>query len=277
MIGRTLGHFKILEQLGAGGMGEVYLAEDSVLKRQVALKVLPARLAGDPQRLERFRREAETLAAMDHPNIVSIYSVEEVDGVHFLTMQYVQGEPLSEVIPRHGLALERFLKLAIPLADAVSSAHERGIVHRDLKPNNIMVTGEERVLVLDFGLAKLRHSRSEVVELDATTDALTSDSQLVGTLPYMSPEQIRGEEVDHRSDIFSLGVVLYQMATGEYPFDSGSKADLASSILRDTPSPVSEIRGDLPEQLAWTINLCLQKDPKRRLQSTHDVRNELQS
>ena len=277
MIGRTLGHYQILDQLGAGGMGEVYLAEDRVLKRQVALKVLPTRLAGDPQRLERFRREAEALAALDHPNIVTIYSVEEADGVHFLTMQYIQGKPLSEAIPRHGLPLERFLKLAIPLADAVSSAHERGIVHRDLKPNNIMVTGEERVLVLDFGLAKLWHSRSEVVELDATTDALTSDSQLVGTLPYMSPEQIRGEEVDHRSDIFSLGVVLYQMATGEYPFDSGSKADLASSILRDTPSSVSEIRGDLPEQLAWTINLCLQKDPKRRLQSTHDVRNELQS
>jgi serine/threonine protein kinase/tetratricopeptide (TPR) repeat protein len=277
MIGRSLGHYKILDQLGAGGMGEVYLAEDKVLKRQVALKVLPARLAGDQQRLERFRREAETLAALDHPNIVTIYSVEKAEEVHFLTMQFIQGKPLSEVIPRHGLPLARYLHLAIPLADAVSNAHERGVVHRDLKPNNIMVTGDERILVLDFGLAKLSHSGSEVVELDATTDKLTGSSQFLGTLPYMSPEQIRGKEVDHRSDIFSLGVVLYLMATGEYPFQSGSKADLASSILRDTPSSVSEIRGDLPEQLAWTINLCLQKDPNRRLQSTHDVRNELQS
>jgi serine/threonine protein kinase/tetratricopeptide (TPR) repeat protein len=272
-------------------MGEVYLADDQSLGRQVALKILPERFAASPERIERFRREATALAALDHPGIVTVYSVESevishppVGGpdaqqsleVRFLTMQYIQGQPLSALIPKHGLPLEKFLQLAVPLADAVSAAHEKGIIHRDLKPNNIMVTDDGRIKVLDFGLAKLLRGGSEMVELDATTEPLTGSSEALGTLPYMSPEQIRGKPVDHRSDIFSLGVVLYLMATGEYPFRRSSKADLASSILRDTPSSVTDIRSDLPPQLAWTLNLCLQKRPDKRMQSVKDLRNEIE-
>lgn len=282
-------------------MGEVYLADDQSLGRQVALKTLPERFARSPERLERFRREATALAALDHPGIVTAYSIEsevidrppsagrlgnasrlarreamEPLEIRFLTMQYVQGKPLSSVIPRHGMSLDKFLELAVPLTDAISAAHDKGIIHRDLKPNNIMVTDEGRIKVLDFGLAKLIGDGPESVELDATTEPLTGRSHLPGTLPYMSPEQIRGEKVDHRSDIFSLGIVLYLMATGEYPFRKTSKADLASSILRDTPSSVTDIRRDLPPQLAWILNLCLKKRREKRMQSVKELRNELE-
>ena len=287
MIGSTLEHYRIVNQLGVGGMGEVYLAEDLKLGRQIALKILPERFAASPERIERFRREAQALAALDHPGIVTVHSIESAPlvqesqsaapiEVQFLTMQYVQGESLKAVVPRHGLPLSEFLKLAVPIADAISAAHEKGIVHRDLKPNNIMVTGDERVKILDFGLAKLLHPSRDRVMPEETTESLTGTDKMPGTLPYMSPEQIRGAPADHRSDIFSLGVVLYEMATGQYPFRRTSTADLASSILRDTPSSLSDIRAELPDQLGWILSLCLQKDPDKRMQSMKELRNELE-
>jgi serine/threonine protein kinase len=282
MIGQVLGHFRVLERLGEGGMGVVYLAEDTKLKRKVALKMLPAEVAGNQSRLERFRREAEALAALQHPNIVTVYSIEESDSGPFLTMELVEGRSLREVIPRGGLDLDSFFKIAAPLADALSAAHDRGVVHRDLKPSNIMLTDEGVVKILDFGLAKLRREEaatdSEVTELTEQEPAtLTQDGQVVGTLPYMSPEQVEGHAVDQRTDIFSLGVVFYQMATGSKPFRGDSAAGLLSSILRDTPASVTEVKADYPNHLGRIIRHCLEKEPSRRFQSARDIDNELEA
>jgi non-specific serine/threonine protein kinase len=277
MIGQTLGHYKILEKLGEGGMGEVYLAKDTTLKRQVALKVLPAELAEDQERLNRFRREAETLAALDHPNIVHIHTVEREGGVRFLTMELVEGERLTDLIPNGGMSPERIFEIAIPLSDALASAHERGVIHRDLKPANIMVTAEGRAKVLDFGLAKLRSGEGRVPMSSAMpTEPLTEEGRIVGTMPYMSPEQLEGDSLDARSDIFSLGVVLYEMATGERPFKGESSVSLISSIMKDTPREVDSLRAEVPHHLARIIRHCLEKDPKRRYQSALDVRNKLE-
>ena len=272
MIGRTLSRYHILSKLGEGGMGEVYLAEDAELHRKIALKVLPEEMAADPVRLERFKREARTVAALDHPNIVTIHSVEEVEGVHFLTMGLVEGKTLDEIIHSGGLELEQFFDLAIPLADAVAAAHARGITHRDLKPANVMVTAEGRVMVLDFGLAKLAPAPDAE---DEETLALTQEGYVVGTVRYMSPEQAKGEPVDQRSDVFSLGVLLYEMATGTRPFRGKSAIELISSILKDTPEPVTQVREELPYHLGRLIQHCLEKKPERRFQTAIDVRNEL--
>ena len=275
MIGRTLSHFKITAKLGEGGMGEVYLAEDTSLKRKVALKVLPSDLASSQERLERFQREAETLAALDHPNIVTIHTVEEAEGVRFLTMQLVEGKPLSELISKGGMPLERIFEIATPLADAMAAAHEKGVVHRDLKPSNIMVTDEGRVKILDFGLAKLRGETATPEASQLPTEALTGEGRILGTMPYMSPEQLEGKEVDRRSDIFSLGVVLYEMATGERPFQGDSSISLITSIMRDKPPEVDSLRRDLPHHLGRVIRRCLQKKPENRYQAARDVLNEL--
>ncbi len=277
MIGETLGHYTVLEKLGSGGMGEVYLAEDTRLRRRVALKVLPASMAADPERLERFTREAMAVGALDHPNIVTIYSIEHAGGLQVLAMELVEGGTLAETIPPGGLSEEDFFRLAIPLAEAISAAHERGVTHRDLKPSNVMITGDGRVKVVDFGLAKLRQeaaARESTVMLD---DDLTEAGRILGTYPYMSPEQIKGKPADHRADIFSLGVVLYEMATGARPFRGETSADLISSILRDQPPPTHEVNRDLPRHLDRILSHCLEKDPDRRFQTAKDLRNELQS
>ncbi len=209
MISRTLSHYRILDKLGEGGRGEVFLARDLRLDRRVALKVLPPDLAQDPEDLERFKREARTLAALDHPNIVTIYSVEEADGTHFLTMALVEGEALAGLIPKRGLPLGRIFEIAIPLADALASSHERGITHRDLKPENVMIDGEGRLKVLDFGLAKLRERPALLTgSTQASTEQLTRQGAILGTVAYMSPEQAEGKPVGPGSDVFSLGVVL---------------------------------------------------------------------
>ena len=275
MIKETLGHHKILDKLGAGGMGEVYLAEDTTLKRQVALKVLPPDLAANQELLERFQREAEILAALDHPNIVHVYSVEQDEGTHFLTMELVEGKPLSNLIPKGGMTLERIFDLATPLADALATAHEKGIIHRDLKPANIMVTDEGRVKVLDFGLAKLWQEVEAPLSTEQPTEPLTAEGRIIGTMPYMSPEQLEGKEIDARSDIFSLGVLLYEMGTGRRPFKGDSPASLISSILKDTPRDVDEIRESLPHHLGRIIQHCLRKEPQLRFQTARDVRNQL--
>ncbi len=276
MIGRTLSHYRITGKLGAGGMGEVYLATDTQLERRVALKVLPAEVAADPERLGRLQREAKALAALDHPNIVGVFSIEEAEGVHFLTMAHIEGKTLEEVIPPGGLPTKRFFELAVPLADAIRAAHESGIVHRDLKPSNIMIDREGRLRVLDFGLARIESQPASPDMSQLSTQAMTRVGAVLGSYPYMSPEQIEGKVADARSDIFSMGVVLYRMATGERPFQGDTAASLISSILRDTPPLVTETRKNLPGQLGRIIRRCLEKNPNRRIQSAQDLRRELQ-
>jgi len=277
MVGSTLNHYRVLDLLGRGGMGEVYLAEDTRLRRRVALKVLPPSVARDPARRDRFEREARALAALNHPNIVAVHSVEQAGEVLFITMELVDGRPLSELIVPGGLPLDDLLKLAVPLSDAVGIAHAHNVIHRDLKPANVMVTSDGRLKVLDFGLAKT----VEVASLDeatamASTGLATTAGQIVGTVDYMSPEQAQGHAVDRRSDIFSLGIVLYEMATGSRPFTGDTAISVLSSILKDTPPPATDLRADLPLPLARLITRCLDKDPLLRPQSALDVRNELE-
>jgi Tol biopolymer transport system component/tRNA A-37 threonylcarbamoyl transferase component Bud32 len=277
MLGQVLSHHRIVSKLGSGGMGDVYAAEDTVLHRRVALKVLRSDIADDEERRERFAREATAVAALNHPNIVTVYSLEEADGIRFITMELVEGTTLAELIPRGGMPLDTLLKIAVPLADAVGAAHQRGITHRDLKPGNVMVARDGRVKVLDFGLAKLLDPHPDATMLGATAPmTMTAKGQIVGTVAYMSPEQAEGGVVDHRSDIFSLGVILFEMATGQRPFTGGTPLSVLSAITRDTPPPVNEIRPQLPRELARIVRRCLAKHPDRRCQSALDLRNELQ-
>ncbi|MBZ5706430.1 MAG: protein kinase [Acidobacteriia bacterium] len=254
-------------------MGEVYRATDSKLGREVALKVLPAEMARDPERLARFQREARAVAALNHPHIVTIFSVEEAEGVHFLTMELVDGQSLDRLIPEDGLPVERIVEIAGALAGALAAAHEKGIVHRDLKPANVMVANDGRVKILDFGLAK-DVSPDKHTGATMTSAGQTEVGVVMGTPAYMSPEQVSGRTLDPRTDIFSLGVVLHQMATGKQPFCGNSSAELISAILRDTPPPVTEVRPDLPSDLGRIIRRCLEKDPSHRVQTARDVANE---
>ena len=276
MIGKSLSHYQILEKIGSGAMGEVYLVEDTKLSRQVAIKVLPPEMAERPERRQRFEREAKAVAALNHPNIVTIHSVEEAGGVHFYTMEVVKGKTLSEIIPNKGIALNKFLEIAIPLSDAISAAHEHGITHRDLKPDNIMESDEGRLKVLDFGLAKLKREFVEEVISELPTQTATQEGRILGTVAYMSPEQAEGKKVDHRSDIFSLGIVLYEMATGQRPFGGDTTASILSSILKDQPASVTDVNPALPRDLGKIIRRCLGKDPEHRYQTAKDLRNELE-
>src|SRR5262245_43123291 len=271
-------------------MGAVFLAEDTSLSRRIALKVLPPEMASNAERLERFRREAKAVAALNHPHIVTIHSVEHEGGTHFLTMELVEGDSLDRSIPPTGLPLARVFDIGIALADALAAAHEKGIIHRDVKPANVMVLKDGRVKVLDFGLAKLAQEDAgggpgaggpgvsdAATGLAARDNSLTTPGLVVGTVPYMSPEQVNGQTVDERSDIFSLGVVLYEMATGRRPFAGNTSAQTISSILRDAPRPVTEARQDAPRHLGRIIDHCLQKDAEARFQTAKDVRNELRA
>jgi len=281
VIGKSLGKYRIVDQLGAGGMGEVYRAEDSELQRHVALKVLPVELSADPQALARFKREARALASLDHPNIVSIHSVEEADGIRFLTMQLVTGEPLSQVISRGGLSVEQILDIAIPLTDALAAAHERGIIHRDLKPANIMVTDEGWVKVLDFGLAKSRQREQAPVatqmptELMAETEQLTRQGMVLGTVPYMSPEQVQGNEITAQSDLYSLGAVMYELLTGYRPFRASSLSKLLHQIVFATPPPIHTLRRDISEELEDLVAKVMQKEPSERFADGRELAGAL--
>jgi serine/threonine protein kinase len=283
MVGKTLSHYRIVSTLGVGGMGEVYRAEDTKLGRRVALKILPKAMADDPERLERFQREAKVVASINHPNIVTLYSVEEDEGLQFLTMELVEGEDLEISLPEDGFPLAKIFDITIPLADALVAAHEKGVVHRDLKPANVMVTKDHRVKVLDFGLAKLGLESpvplgdEDETALAPTSSTLTGDGTIMGTAPYMAPEQLEGLPVDHRADLFSFGVLVYEMATGRRPFEGTSSIATASSILRDTPPPITEIKANLPRHFARIIETCLEKDPEQRYQSAKDLRNALQA
>jgi serine/threonine protein kinase/tetratricopeptide (TPR) repeat protein len=276
LIGRTLAHYRITAAIGAGGMGQVYRATDTMLEREVALKALPGDMAGDPEFLARFKREARAVAALNHPHIVTIYSVEEAEGVHFLTMELVEGQPLKKMIPEHGLPLDRILDIGAALADALAAAHEKGIVHRDLKPANIMITKTGHPKVLDFGLAKATSattSRDDTM----TSAGYTKTGAVMGTPAYMAPEQLTGGTIDPRTDIFSLGIVLYEMTAGRRPFEQGSSAELASAILRDLPRPLGELRTDVPELLGRIILRCLEKRAADRFSSAREFRHALQS
>ena len=276
MIGTTLLHYRIVRRLGSGGMGEVYAADDTKLHRLVALKILPPAMAADPDRLSRFRREAQAIAALNHPNVVTVYSVEEDGGTPFLTMELVEGETLSTRLRPEGLPLKDFLALAQPLVDAVVAAHAQGVVHRDLKPSNVMVGPGGRVKVLDFGLAKLQPHADAAGTGTTITNRATAANEVFGTPSYMSPEQAEGRPVDQRTDIFSLGVLLYEMACGSRPFTGDSSMAVISSILKDAPRPVAEVRPDLPPEVDRIVRRCLAKDPTRRYQSALDLRNDLE-
>jgi serine/threonine protein kinase len=233
-------------------------------------------MADNEERRSRFEREAKAVAALNHPNIVTIYSVEESEGVHFYTMEYVKGKTLSEMIPSKGMPLNKLFEIAIPLSDAVSTAHERGITHRDLKPDNIMVGEDGRLKILDFGLAKLKQEFLAVGASELPTATATQEGRILGTVAYMSPEQAEGKTIDHRSDIFSLGIILYEVATGRRPFQGDTTASILSSILKDTPDSVTDVNPSLPRDLGRFIKRCLVKDTEHRYQTAKDVRNELE-
>jgi TolB-like protein len=255
-------------------MGEVYRATDTKLGREIALKVLPPDMARDPERLARFQREARAVATLNHPHIVTLHSIEEADGVHFLTMELVDGQSLDHRISEGGLPIEQILEIAGALAEALAAAHEKGIVHRDLKPANVMVTHEGRIKVLDFGLAKEIHT-ADSSGVTLTSAEGTKVGVVMGTLAYMSPEQVAGRAIDHRTDIFSVGIMLYEMASGRRPFEGASSAELASAILRDTPRPLNELRAELPEEFVRAIQRCLEKSAADRFPSARDLRNQL--
>jgi tetratricopeptide (TPR) repeat protein/TolB-like protein len=276
LVGRTLGSYRLIEALGSGGMGEVYLAHDTRLDRKVALKVLPPEMASHPEKIARFEREARAVASLSHPGIVTLHSIEEAEGLRFLTMEHVEGETLGKAIPSRGFPTERVLSLAIALVDAVAAAHRQGILHRDLKPDNVMLTPDGRLKVLDFGLAKLRYDADEEDRTTRETRSVTQDGRIVGTVAYMSPEQAQGLSVDHRSDIFTLGILLYEISTGERPFRGNTNLSVLSAILKDTPRPVSELRDDIPRPLARMIQRALEKRPEDRYQSATDLRRDLE-
>jgi serine/threonine-protein kinase len=257
-------------------MGGVWKAVDTRLDREVAIKLLPEELAAEPERLARFESEAKAVAALNHPNIVTLHSVEESDGVHFITMELVRGRTVADLIPSCGLSVERFFELAIPLADAVHSAHERGLTHRDLKPTNLMVSQEGRVKVLDFGLARFREQETTFRNDDLPTKTLTQEREIRGTMPYMSPEQVKGQPLDHRTDIFSLGVILYEMATGRRPFQGETSADLIAAILRDEPRPLTDLNRAMSRQVGGLVSDCLAKQARRRIQTALSLRERLE-
>ena len=277
LIGRQLGTYRVLALLGAGGMSEVYRARDTKLNRDVALKTLPDAFALDADRLARFRREAQVVAALNHPHIVTIFSIEEQDDVSFITMELIEGSTLDQEIAEGGLALARFFDIAVALAEALTAAHRKHIIHRDLKPANVMVADDGTVKVLDFGLARTVAPGISGVSDTVTSMGLTADGAIVGTMPYMSPEQIEAKPLDPRTDLFSLGIVLYELATGERPFRGDSPARLMSSILKDHPVPVAERRADLPGGVCRLIGQCLEKHERDRIQTANEVLIELKA
>jgi serine/threonine protein kinase len=267
MIGRTLSHYRILEEISRGGMGVVYRALDVKLNREVALKVLPPELVPDAERKWRFIQEAQAAAVLDHPHIAVIFEIDEADGVIFIAMELIRGDKLRDVLVRERLPATRCVELAIEVAEGLARAHDKGIVHRDLKPSNIMVTEDGHAKIIDFGLAKLVEPLAgDASHAETALRRETESGILVGTVAYMSPEQARGQKVDHRSDIFSFGVVLFEMLTGEVPFQGSTSADTLGAILRDPVPrlPKGKVSLVSDAELQHVLNRCLAKDPAER-------------
>src|SRR3990172_8505025 len=254
MIGQSISHYKILEKLGEGGMGVVYKAQDTTLDRLVALKFLPDHVAVGTAELERFVQEAKAAAGLSHPNICTIHGIEQAEGKNFIVMEFVDGQMLQE--KKSSLSMKQALDIGIQIADGLAAAHEKGIVHRDIKPENIMIRKDGRVQIMDFGLAKLRGA-----------SRLTKEGSTVGTAGYMSPEQVQGQETDHRSDVFSLGVLLYEMLTGQPPFKGVHETAITYEIVNVDSPPLSAIKPEIPPEPDAIVLECLEKAPKERTQS----------
>ena len=274
LVGRTVSHYQVLSLLGAGGMGEVYLACDSRLDRTVALKILPGEFAADPERMQRFAREARAASALNHPNVATIYDVGESDGIRFIVMEHVEGETIAGRIGRP-LRPSEVVDIAVQAADALDVAHAKGITHRDIKPANLMLTHRGVVKVLDFGVAKVNRSEEVRPHGDWTVEPVTAVGSVVGSGPYMSPEQVVGGDADPRSDVFSLGVVIYQMATGQLPFSGSTRAELTDHILHAAPEPMTRLNPDLPPELERVTLKCLDKRRDDRYQSARELLTDL--
>ena len=265
MISKTISHYKILEKLGEGGMGEVYLAQDTKLRRKVALKFLPSEYTSEPELKTRFMREAQAAAALNHPNIITVHEVSEYEGKLYIAMEYVEGESLKDLIRRKKIPTKQVIDTALQICQGLSAAHESGIIHRDIKPQNILMGKDNRVRICDFGLVKLKRDL-----------ALTQVGSTLGTIAYMSPEQARGEEVDHRTDIWALGVVLYEILTGKLPFQGDHEAAIIYEILNAEPKAIQWFRSDVPDHIVTLVSQLLEKDPANRLSSTEEIIQRLQ-